>query len=67
MKYTIPTIAALAESATTEAVEAFWSRVAHDRTPLIEPTDHPGVSLVTWLYREGDRPIARIMLVEPCS
>lgn len=48
-------------------VTSFWSEVQQTGTPLIEPTDRDGQLLVTWLYREQDRPIEAIALVEPFS
>ena len=52
----------------TATLEAFWTELADDGTPLIELDErHPEHALVTFLYREGDRPVDAVSVWEPCS
>lgn len=51
-----------------ERVAAFWAEMAEAGTPLIELDDtHPEHGLVTWLFRETDRPVASVAVWEPVS
>lgn len=64
---TSPRIAALTENPTVESIGAFWEEREREGTPLIEPADDDNVSLVTWLWREGERAIASVEVIEPFS
>ncbi|HWK81693.1 MAG TPA: alpha/beta hydrolase-fold protein [Thermomicrobiales bacterium] len=51
-----------------EAVAAFWAEAVAQGKPLIELDDaHPEHGLVTFLYREGERPVTSVSLWEPVS
>ncbi|MCO5224729.1 MAG: alpha/beta hydrolase-fold protein [Thermomicrobiales bacterium] len=48
-------------------LQDFWTVIQQEGTPLIEPSDTSNACLVTWLYRQTDREIASIEVIEPFS
>lgn len=46
---------------------SFWKDIATSGSPIIEPSAESDASLVTWVYRELNRPIASIVIVDPFS
>jgi enterochelin esterase family protein len=63
-----PTIQALAQrlgAGDAQALDVFWSKLANDHTPLVEP-DSDGYSLVTFLWR-GDKQTKNVVVITPLA